>query len=394
MNNTIEIEKSAVLAAFLNEQCYTKLLLLDDKYIQDDNCKKILSAMKRLKYSEINILRIMNETGIDHKWLADFMNGYTITGLIDVYIQELLEREAKLKLAKVYEGAISAVSKNYESGLVIAEVEEKQNRLKLNHAPIKTVDSDELESVLKIERCLQTGFAPLDDIIKGLYNDELIIIAARPSIGKSALALFIAEKISREYAVMYYTLEMTKQQTIQRMIANNTNIPLWKIREGKLNLFEQDEINKYWEKLKAEKRKFYIHDKIFKLKEILATCESRGKPDIIFVDYLQLIESDQREKRHIQVGDQSRALKELSKKLSIPVVALSQLNRQVETRQDGIPALEDLRESGSLEADADVVIMIHGKKADKERRLIVAKSRSSRTGYVDVNFDGDMMRWT
>ena len=137
-----------------------------------------------------------------------------------------------------------------------------------------------------------------------------------------------------------------------------------------------------------------ILKKILKLKEILATCESRGKPDIIFVDYLQLIESDQREKRHIQVGDQSRALKELSKKLSIPVVALSQLNRQAETRQDGIPALEDLRESGSLEADADVVIMIHGKKADKERRLIVAKSRSSRTGYVDVNFDGDMMRWT
>src|SRR3990167_7409042 len=349
------VECAALLAGFLNDDCLVKLLCLDENDFIELNHQKIFKALKKFK-SGFDIHTIRQETGIDYVYLAEFLNSYCITGFQDSYISEILDMSKKRQLARLYEGASEATGKLHSADHIINIVDEIQKKLRSTDKKLSRVADSGVDEIKKVYDYISTGFEPLDNYIHGFYADELIILASRPSIGKSALALFLADKISKTKKVIYYSLEMTKLQLAQRIVTCNTGVPLWKIRKGFLDLEDNTAIDKYWAQFKSENRQLYINDQIFKLEDILASCESTGKPDIIFVDYIQLLLSDMREKRYIQVGDQSRALKELSKKLHCPVVALCQLNRQSELRKDQMPELSDLRESGSLEADADVVL--------------------------------------
>lgn len=252
---------------------------------------------------------------------------------------------------------------------------------------------------------IPTGFTNLDTYTHGLHPGQLVIVAARPSVGKSTFALDIARTaaIKNNQATIFFSLEMGRSEIAMRMLSAESGIYLQSMRKGTLT--EGD-----WAKLAAVRGKIndaplYIDDSPnMSLVEIRAKCRRLSQQvdlKMVVIDYIQLMTSGKKvESRQQEVSEFSRALKLLSKELGVPVVALSQLNRQAEQTKDKRPELSQLRESGSLEQDADVVILLHREglfEKDHPRAgeadLILAKQRNGPTGTVTVAFQGQYSRF-
>ena len=250
-----------------------------------------------------------------------------------------------------------------------------------------------------------TGFTELDALTNGFHPGQLIIVAARPAMGKSTFALDIARNaaIAQNKSTLFFSLEMGRAEIAMRMLSAESAIPLQSMRKG--NIADSD-----WTKLAQVRGRIndaplYIDDSPnMTLVEIRAKCRrlaQRVGLKMIVIDYLQLLTSGKKvESRQQEVSEFSRALKLLSKELNIPVVALSQLNRQAEQTKDKKPELSHLRESGSLEQDADVVVLLHREAIGDsehpragEADLILAKQRSGPTGTVVVAFQGHYSRF-
>ncbi len=211
---------------------------------------------------------------------------------------------------------------------------------------------------------LSTGYPDLDKITTGLHEDELIILAARPGVGKTAFALNVAQNIATktDKTVAIFSLEMSAESLVNRMLCAEGSIDANHLRTGNLDESE-------WQNLvvamgSLSKASIYIDDTAgIKMSEIRAKCrrleKETGNLGMIVVDYLQLIEGNNKENRQQEVSDISRQLKKLAKELHVPVIALSQLSRGVEQRQDKRPVLSDIRESGSIEQDADIVAFLY-----------------------------------
>lgn len=238
-----------------------------------------------------------------------------------------------------------------------------------------------------------TGFSALDRKTGGFHNGELVILAARPSIGKTALMLDMTRHISRSHYVGILSLEMSQDQLTQRMIAAQGKVNLQRMRDGSLDSSDWAKITKAMGQL--EGNKLLINDSgsptIDQIGAIAGQWKSQHNIRCLFVDYLQLI-SCPGENRQQQISEISRRLKMIAKNLNIPVVALSQLNRQVEQRADGKPTLSDLRESGAIEQDADIVMMLYrpGRYKDgvdeKQTQLLIEKHRNGATGEIEMVF--------
>src|SRR5699024_7639665 len=198
------------------------------------------------------------------------------------------------------------------------------------------------------------------EITSGLHADELIILAARPGVGKTAFALNVAQNIgtSTDETVALFSLEMGAEQLVNRMLCAEGNIDAGRLRNGQLTEEEFNQLIFAMGSL-ANANIFIDDTPGIRTPEIRAKCrrlkQEQGDLGLIVIDYLQLIEGSNRESRQQQVSEISRQLKKLAKELSVPVIALSQLSRSVEQRQDKRPILSDLRESGSIEQDADIV---------------------------------------
>jgi replicative DNA helicase len=250
-----------------------------------------------------------------------------------------------------------------------------------------------------------TGFTELDALTNGLHPGQLIIVAARPAMGKSTFALDLARNaaIKSDKPTLFFSLEMGRAEIAMRMLSAESSIPLQSMRKG--NIADSD-----WTKLAQVRGSIndaplYIDDSPnMTLAEIRAKCRrlaQRVGLKMVVIDYLQLLTSGKKvESRQQEVSEFSRALKLLSKELGIPVVALSQLNRQAEQTKDKKPELSHLRESGSLEQDADVVVLLHREAAGDtdhpragEADLILAKQRSGPIGTVVVAFQGNYSRF-
>jgi replicative DNA helicase len=251
-----------------------------------------------------------------------------------------------------------------------------------------------------------TGFAGMDQLTNGLHPGQLIIIAARPALGKSTLALDFARAaaIGNDMPTIFFSLEMGRSEIAMRLMSAESAVPLQAMRKGTLD-------RRDWSTIAATKGRIndaplYIDDSPnMTLVEIRAKCrrlKQRAGLKMVIIDYLQLMTSGKRvESRQQEVSEFSRALKLLAKELQVPVIALSQLNRGPEQRADKKPALSDLRESGSLEQDADMVILLHREAAYEkenpragEADLIVAKHRNGPTDTITVAFQGHFSRFT
>jgi replicative DNA helicase len=250
-----------------------------------------------------------------------------------------------------------------------------------------------------------TGFADLDALTNGLHTGQMVVIAARPAIGKSTLALDLARAaaVKHRLATVLFSLEMSRNEITMRLLSAEARVPLHAMRTGQMG--EED-----WTRLARRMSEvvdapLYIDDSPnMSMVEIRSKCrrlKQRHDLRMVIVDYLQLMSSPRRvENRQQEVSEMSRSLKLLSKEIDVPVVAISQLNRGPEQRNDKRPLLSDLRESGSIEQDSDVVILLHREDAYErespragEADLIVAKHRNGPTTTVTVAFQGHYSRF-
>lgn len=250
---------------------------------------------------------------------------------------------------------------------------------------------------------LETGLYDLDNFLQGLKNSDFMILAARPSMGKTAFALNIASHLSikKDTPVVFFSLEMSSNQLIHRIFSSRGLIPLFNLKSGNLDDAHTQKLIKVSNKLSQSK--LIINDEIsnlMSLRSIARKLKRENDIKLIIIDYLQLLEGTRRENRNLEISEISRSLKILAKELDIPIIALSQLSRSVESRQVKKPMLSDLRESGSLEQDADIVMFLYREdyyNPETENKnitdVIIAKNRNGPTGTIPVYFHKEYVRF-
>jgi len=323
---------------------------------------------------------------------------------------------------------ITALGYQEESELttILDQAEQKlfsisQKHLQQNFIPIKNVLSEAFDRIDDIHKeggsrhGLTTGFRDLDELLAGLHPSDLIILAARPSVGKTSLALDIARAVAirEKTPVGIFSLEMSKEQLVDRMLSASAGISLWKMHTGKLQSNPlDDDFTRLGEAMgMLADAPIYIDDSpsagIMELRAKARRLQMEHGLGLIIVDYLQLMEGrtfSGVDNRVQEVAEITRGLKQVARELKVPVLALSQLSRMVEQRSPAIPRLSDLRESGSIEQDADVVMFIYRKAVDKSQQITeeekhlaeihVAKHRNGPVGVVNLFFNGDRVSFS
>lgn len=334
------------------------------------------------------------------------------------YYAKIVEERAILR--NLIQTATEIASKGYEetdnlpnlldeAERKILEVSEKKSRS--GFVDIETVLRNTINNIDDLFQNddditgISTGYKMLDQMTAGLHEDELIILAARPGVGKTAFALNVAQNIGTktDENVAIFSLEMGAEQLVNRMLCAEGTINATNLRTGQLT---EEEFTKLFVAMGSlSKANIYIDDTPgIRTAEIRAKCrklkQEKGDLGLIVIDYLQLIEGTGRESRQQEVSEISRQLKKLAKELSVPVIALSQLSRSVEQRQDKRPILSDLRESGSIEQDADIVAFLYredyyrGEDGEEEEEsadenvveVILEKNRSGARGTIKLLF--------
>jgi len=247
---------------------------------------------------------------------------------------------------------------------------------------------------------LPSGFPSLDKITGGFQRSDLIVIAARPSIGKTSLAVNISENIAikEQKSIAFFSLEMAKEQLVERMLCSFAKVDMQRLKTGYLR--DED-----WTKLTEAygalyEAPIYIDDSpdgsLMDIRTKSRRLKMETNIELIIIDYLQLVRMEQRvENRVIEISQITRGLKNLARELKVPIVILSQLSRAVDRRDDKRPILSDLRESGSIEQDADVVMFLY--RPDENNRneieLSIAKQRNGPTGNVKLRFESDYTKF-
>ena len=247
---------------------------------------------------------------------------------------------------------------------------------------------------------LPSGLTDLDNLTSGFQPSDLIILAARPSVGKTSLGLNIARStaVKGDCAVVIFSLEMSKEQVAQRLLCSESAINSQNLRNGFLN---DDE----WRRLsialgRLGEAKIFIDDtpgiSVMELRAKARRIKAEHGLGLVVIDYLQLMRTRKQENRQQEISEISRSLKGLARELEVPVIAMSQLSRAVEQRQDRRPMLSDLRESGAIEQDADIVMFLYSEPELEQNNaidLIVAKQRNGPTGSVRLFFSREVCRF-
>jgi len=284
-----------------------------------------------------------------------------------------------------------------------------KDMVKQGFQPVKTALSAAWDRLDKLHkgggalRGVSTGYPELDNILSGLQKSDLIILAARPSLGKASLALNIARNVAvkDKKGVGVFSIEMSREQLTDRLLASEANVDGWKFRSGRFS--DEGEDNDFTKIREAmgvlSDAPIYIDDiaspTVMQIRTIARRLQAEHDIALLVIDYLQLIKSSERSESRVQeVSEISRSLKALAKELDIPVLAVSQLSRAIEMRTDGMPKLSDLRESGSIEQDADVVMFIYREdrvKKNSERKniadILIEKHRNGPIGKVELFFN-------
>ncbi len=343
-------------------------------------------------------------------YLTELVNGVPTAAHVIQYAQIVAQ---KATLRRLIEAASQINTMAYDEDQQLDTLLDKaektlfdvsQKHLRQNFISIKDVlveSFDRLDSLHKDKgtmRGVPTGFKGIDNILAGLQKSDLIIIAGRPSMGKTSLALNIAQNVATKEGVPVgiFSLEMSKEQLIDRLLASEAGIDSWKLRTGSLEDKDFEKINKAMGIL-AE-APIFIDDSamanVMEMRTKARRLQSEHDLGLLVVDYLQLMSGrNSGENRVHEISEITRGLKGLARELNVPVIALSQLSRSVEQRSPKIPQLSDLRDSGSIEQDADVVMFIYredyyDKETDKKNiaDILIKKHRNGPTGEVELFF--------
>jgi replicative DNA helicase len=297
---------------------------------------------------------------------------------------------------------------------ILDEAEQKlfgvsQKYIKQDFVPIKSILEaafnriDELHKGDHQLRGIPTGYPDMDNILAGFQKSDLVILAARPSIGKTTLALDLARQIAvqQKIPVGIFSLEMSSDQLIDRMLAAESGVDLWRLRTGRLKTGDgDDDFQRIGEAMGIlSEAPIFIDDagsaNVMEMRTMARRLQSEHNVGLIIIDYLQLMEGRSGDGNRVnEISEISRALKQLARELNIPIIALSQLSRAVESRSPQIPKLSDLRESGSIEQDADIVMFLYREDREKpdtpNKNIVevhVAKHRNGPVGRLSLYFN-------
>ena len=422
----IEAEKSLLGALMIDKNAITKIAdFFQPKDFYEKRHQEIYEAILKLfeRSEPIDLLtvstllkekKILEDIG-GSSYLTEIINTVPTASHIFNYAK-IVQRKRILRDLIEAGQEIDSIGHNEEEDIdtLLDKAEKRifsiaQKNLSQSFSPIKEGLEEAFDRLEKLSnskgdiRGLPTGFKDIDNILAGLQKSDLIILAARPSMGKSALAVNIAANIAttQNIPVGIFSLEMSNDQIIDRLIASFSNVDLWKLRTGRLlTNGEDNDFTKIQHTLGIlSEAPIYIDDaassNVLQMRSMARRLQAEHGLGLIIIDYLQLMESRIPTASTVQqVTEISRSLKGLARELNVPVLALSQLSRAVEQRVPQIPRLADLRESGSLEQDADVVLFIYREdryREDTTRKniadIIVAKHRNGPIGKVELYFD-------
>jgi len=431
----LEAEMSLLGAILIDKEAMLKItdLVEADDFYKNSHAQIFATAQEISNHNEpVDVLTISNrleEKGIlenigGHSYIVSLSNAVPTSSHVEHYAK-IVQRKSTLRKLLRAAGEITKLGYQEEADDVSALLDQaqqhlygvSQRHLKKNFTAIKNVLSEAFERIDELHRekgklrGIPTGFKLLDNLLAGLQKSDLVILAARPSVGKTSLALDIARSVAvrDKVPVGVFSLEMSKEQLVDRMLCSEAGVDLWKMRTG--NLSDRPDSTDFQRIGHAmgvlSEAPIYIDDSpgnnVMQIRAKARRLQAEYGLGLIVVDYLQLMESHNRryaDNRVQEVAEISRNLKGIARELNVPVLALSQLSRLVEQRKPAIPKLSDLRESGSIEQDADVVMFIYRKAADRSYRLEdvppderhlaeihVAKHRNGPTGMVKLYFD-------
>lgn len=428
----IDAEQAVLGAALLDKDVLYKIgsELSEQDFYRDDH-REIYAAMLVLfeKRSPIDLVTVTDELKRKNRleqaggatYLTHLANQVVSSAHVEKHAEIVRE---KAVLRRLIETATTIIEESYRQEKEISAILDKSEQLLFavsqrfisdDFKPVKDVLIDTFDRINELHenkgqlRGVPTGYRDLDNLLAGMQKSDLIILAARPSMGKTTIALNVASHVAckEKIPVGIFSLEMSRDQLVDALLTMEAGIDSWRLRTG--NLQEEDfaKLNHAMGVL-SEAPLFIDDSPLISIMDIRAKArrlQAEHGLGMIVVDYLQLMESKNKSSNDFnrvqEVSDISRGLKALARELSVPVIALSQLSRAVEARHPKIPQLSDLRESGSIEQDADVVIFIYREdyyepETDKKgiTQLLIKKHRNGPIGDVDLYFHPELRRFT
>ncbi|MDM5271420.1 replicative DNA helicase [Sulfurovum sp. zt1-1] len=440
----LNIERAVLSAIIFDPEIYEEIaskLKPHDFYLPFH--QHLFAAMEELSHEEKPIdeeflrNKLKNKGKFDEVAMLDLLSVNPISNTA-AYLSEIKAKSSKRALATLAtEIRKTTIEDDLPADEVMNLVEKKLYEITQNSSNEDFRESQEitlamLEEINRLKAMgnskligTDTGFKNLNDKTSGFGKGDLVIVAARPAMGKTAFVLNMALRaIERDEGVAFFSLEMPAEQLMLRMLSAKTSIPLQSLRVGDLT-------DEQWSQLSAatndiSKKKLFVddggHATIHQVRSKLRKLKSRHPEiSIAIIDYLQLMSGDGKEGRQQEVSEISRGLKQLARELQIPIVALSQLNRGLEARENKRPMLSDLRESGAIEQDADIILFVYRddvyreakekekemkakaegkeytsefrKKSEEEAEIIIGKQRNGPTGTVDLVFQKRFTRF-
>lgn len=424
--HNIEAEQSVLGALLLDKEAITKVAdILEPRDFYQKNHQLVYETVVHLyeRQDPIDLINVANRLKAMGRleeiggagYLTTLVNSVSTPAHV-VSHAKIIHRKRVLRdlIMASYEIAGLGYREDEDPDVLLDEAEQKIFRISKDvvsqeFVQLKSALEEAFERIERLHqhkgevRGVPTGYRNLDTLLAGLQRSDLVILAARPSLGKTSLALDIARNVATKakLPVGIFSLEMSKEQVVDRLIAAESHVDLWALRTGRL--VDEGEYNDFMRIRDAlsslSEAPIFIEDasspNILQIRTMARRLQATHGLGLLVVDYLQLIQPRNTYESPVQaITEISRSLKALAKELNIPILAISQLSRAVEQRTTRKPKLSDLRESGSIEQDADVVMFIYREDLDKENTnrqniadIIVAKHRNGPTGSVELYFD-------
>ena len=420
--HSIEAETSVLGALLIDRDAIVSVAeFLRDVHFYDDKHASIYQSVLEL-YEErtpIDVLtvsdklkkkKLLKKIG-GASFLATLVNNVPTAAHVEHYAKIVKDAATKRRMISV---ASKLVEQSFDEGIGAIDLMDKaeeeifsltQASLAQVFTPVKAALADSFDRLDELHkragglRGVPTGFKDLDNTLAGLQRSNLIILASRPGVGKTSLALNIAQHLSvnEKIPVGYFSLEMSREELVDRLLVAQADIDAWKLKTGKLDEEDFTKLSNAMGEL-AEANLF-IDDtpalSILEMRTKARRLQVEQGLELLIVDYLQLARSRNLENRVQEVSEISQGLKNLARELKIPVLALSQLSRAVEQRGNRKPQLADLRESGSIEQDADVVIFLWREEEENPENIVldIAKHRNGPLKSIKLYFKGNRMRF-
>ncbi|VAY86630.1 Replicative DNA helicase [hydrothermal vent metagenome] len=442
---TLNIERAVLSSILFNPDLIEDVLGIikpSDFYLLAH--KKIFSVMEKLNHEDLPIdeefiTKRVDKKDVDESIIIEILSSNPTPNIM-AYVKEIKDSSVKRELASLATDIHKVtIEEELPAPQAVDFIQDKLYKITTNSASselkdMETITYDTLEHIKKMkERGNKyligetTGFDALNRKTTGFNEGDLIIIAARPAMGKTSLVLnTVLQNIEKGSGVVFFSLEMPAEQLMIRLLASKTNIPLQNLRKGDLHDAQWSMVTKAMEDLNT--KKLFVDDNgsvnINQLRARVRKLAGNSDNNIkmVVIDYLQLMQGTGSKDRHLEVSEISRGLKLLAREIKLPIIALSQLNRGLESRPDKRPMLSDIRESGSIEQDADIIMFVYRDDVYKERdearkekeakdkgenyksafinkpveeaEIIVGKQRNGPIGTIKLEFHKEFTKFT